>query len=522
MAGSTTTINPAAQQIVISQGGGNGSYDLTDFLNDFASRTTDNLNEGSYNFYYTSERFATDFENELSAISTDDLPEGSTNLFWSVQRFDNAFDNKVTDDLPEGATNLYYSAARFNAALATKSTDNLTEGANNQYFTLARFDSALAAKSTDDIPEGSTNHYHTQARFDAAFGSKVTDDLPEGSTNLYHNQARFDAAFAAKTTDDLPEGTVNKYHTQARFEAAFATKTTDDLPEGTANQYHTQARFDAAFATKTADNLQQGSTQFFVDVYERRAIASHKFTVDYVLFDDRPVAGLYNVDGDIIQSGDRILVIGQPDKRLNGIYEASAGPWQRPPDAANGSYLVPGFIVAAHSGTLYGRSVWMFANSVAPTIGVHDLEFEQIRTRPSFLSWYVDGTSLETTLEFQNTPYQLQLGASVAASNGLTMVADLQFRNDREPGFFLVSATIPFRRTSGSSTHECRLGIAIGGKQEQIATRHDLGLSMKVMNYRAIIFLNHLEIAAFQLTNLEGTEQGYTAFDPHGFIQRIA
>ena len=51
---------------------------------------------------------------------------------------------KTTDNLTEGSTNLYYTSTRVNSAfdtrLATKTTDNLTEGTTNKYFsdTLAR------------------------------------------------------------------------------------------------------------------------------------------------------------------------------------------------------------------------------------------------------------------------------------------------------------------------------------------------------------------------------------------------
>lgn len=80
--------------------------------------TTDSINEGASNFYYSETRF----NNSLATKTTDDLGEGTTNLYFS---------GKTTDDLPEGITNLYFSG---------KDTDDLPEGAVNKYVTQAEKD----------------------------------------------------------------------------------------------------------------------------------------------------------------------------------------------------------------------------------------------------------------------------------------------------------------------------------------------------------------------------------------------
>ena len=45
-----------------------------------------------------------------------------------------------TDQLPEGSTNFYYTESKFNSSLSTKSTSDLSEG-SNLYYTTARADS---------------------------------------------------------------------------------------------------------------------------------------------------------------------------------------------------------------------------------------------------------------------------------------------------------------------------------------------------------------------------------------------
>ena len=176
----------------------------------------------------------------LSNHDTDDLNEGSSNFYYTEAKFNNSFSGKHTTDLSEG-TNLYYTNSRFDSRLASKTTDDLTEGSNNLYYTDARFDLRLGNKTTDNLTEGSNNLYYTDARFDLRLGNKTTDNLTEGPNNLYYTDAKFNTSFSGKSTTDLSEGT-NLYYTDARFDLRLGNKTTDNLSEGTSNLYHTNAR----------------------------------------------------------------------------------------------------------------------------------------------------------------------------------------------------------------------------------------------------------------------------------------
>lgn len=297
-------------------------------------KTTDDLDEGATNFYFTSGRFDTAF----AVKDTGDLAEGS-NLYYTSGRFDSAFAAKDTDDLSQGASNFYYSSALFDSDFSGKDTGDLSEG-SNLYYTAARFNTAFAAKSTTDLSEGS-NLYYTAARFNTAFSGKSTTDLAEG-TNLYYTAARFNTAFSGKSTTDLSEGSnlyftnaraigalltgytsgagvvaatdsilqaiqklngniaavsgstvtsvnsispvsgnvslttndipenTNLYYTAARFNSAFAGKSTSDLSEGI-NLYYTAARFNTAFAGKSTTDLAEGSNLYYTNA---RGIAS--------------------------------------------------------------------------------------------------------------------------------------------------------------------------------------------------------------------------------------------------------
>jgi len=96
-----------------------------------------------------------------------------------------------TDDISEGSTNFYYTETRFDTSFSTKTTSNLTEGVN-LYWTVARgesmFDNKLAAATTDDLTEGSTNLYYTDARVDTYVTGTLIDDTTSSSTTLYSSQ----------------------------------------------------------------------------------------------------------------------------------------------------------------------------------------------------------------------------------------------------------------------------------------------------------------------------------------------
>ena len=106
---------------------------------------------------------------ELSIIAN-----GDQRIIVALERlFDQLNDNTeniptTTDDLPEGTTNFYYTEARFDASFAGKDTDDLAEGSVNFYYTEARFDASLATKTSDDLTEGSTNRYYTSEREEEA------------------------------------------------------------------------------------------------------------------------------------------------------------------------------------------------------------------------------------------------------------------------------------------------------------------------------------------------------------------
>ena len=216
------------------------------------NHTTDGLDEGNFNLYYTDARVDARIPNTVSSFINDSgyITSSSLNGYALESYVDQEISNLIAaapgaldtlnelaaaigDDPNFASTITNQLATKFNTAdftstadtwLATKTTDNLTEG-TNLYYTDTRFDNRLALKTTTDIAEG-VNLYYTDGRVNAVFNSKTTDDLTEGS-NLYYTEARVDANFASKTTDDLTEGT-NEYYTDSKVRNAISLTTTNN------------------------------------------------------------------------------------------------------------------------------------------------------------------------------------------------------------------------------------------------------------------------------------------------------
>lgn len=183
--------NTTGEMSIATADGGNFTATVT--LNPF---NTDNLTEGS-NLYYTQNRVDSSFDARLATKTTDNLTEGSTNLYWTTARFDSSLAGASTTDLSEG-DNLYYTQARFDSAFGDKTTTDLTEG-NNLFYTDARVRSAIGASgdlsydSSTGVFSLTVENIYNKASFDSDFNvamdSATTDDLTEGS-NLYYTDTR--------------------------------------------------------------------------------------------------------------------------------------------------------------------------------------------------------------------------------------------------------------------------------------------------------------------------------------------
>lgn len=159
----------------------------------------------------------------LDSIPIVDYSEGvtkRTNLSNIGQR---VLEANTTDSLDEGTTNLYFTNLRVynkvKAALIEGSNVSFTYNDANQTITIAASGNVLSVNGqtgavvldTDDVNEGTNNFYYTDAKFDASLATKTTDDLTEG-TNEYYTNAKVEAVLVAQdvTTQGNTFNTANK------------------------------------------------------------------------------------------------------------------------------------------------------------------------------------------------------------------------------------------------------------------------------------------------------------------------
>lgn len=155
--------------------------DVTGTVSDISNHDTDALSEGTTNKYFTNQRVR-------------DVLTGSTQTNISITEIsgelhitaENGVADSTTDDLDEGTTNKYYTDTRARQALSEGNginydnttgtisadlgdfdTNNLTEGSTNKYFTDTRAKDAVAASLGDGIE-------YANGSFDVQFSSGIT------------------------------------------------------------------------------------------------------------------------------------------------------------------------------------------------------------------------------------------------------------------------------------------------------------------------------------------------------------
>jgi hypothetical protein len=139
-------------------------------------------------------------QDAIDLLTTDDIEEGSTNLYFTNQRaldatasaYDAAgtaadlIDDLDTDDISEGGTNFYFTdtRAKISAAdlLTSATLDNITITGDENGLTITAENGGiqdLTGFDTDDLTEGTTNLYFTDQRaIDAVGGSATSANEP--------------------------------------------------------------------------------------------------------------------------------------------------------------------------------------------------------------------------------------------------------------------------------------------------------------------------------------------------------
>lgn len=294
------------------------SYNFNSGTFTFNKPTTDNIQEGSTNRYFTSSLA----RNSIAVNVT-----GNSNFASYNPGTGQITINATSDNLSQGTTNRFFtdSLARASLTLSTSVgqnslltynnatgqftvaayTGNIAESAGGPfYFTGSRVNSSLAVSvtqlssvaptgilgttynsgtgvttftfnaNTNSITEGSTNLYYTDGRARAAISVSSTDT----SVFNYSNSSGL-LTFNKPTTDGISEGITNKYFSETLARNSFNLTTTNTQNTGTA--FASYAPLTGTFTFNlNLDSLGDGGTNKFASIGRISSIISLAVTTN--------------------------------------------------------------------------------------------------------------------------------------------------------------------------------------------------------------------------------------------------
>jgi len=229
-------------------------------------------------------------------IGTDEVIEGSTNFYYTSGRFDTSFATKTTSDLGEG-TNLYFtelrSIATFDAQLALADTDDLAEGAGSLYYTDARVNTYVTGTLINDTGPASSSELYSSSKIESLIAGTLaykgswdasanTPTLADGTgtandwykVSVAGTQDLGSGSETYSVGDDvIHNGTVwELFHSVDAVDSVngkigVVVLDSDDIAEGTTNLYYTQARTLADVANAGYGTIDDGGVPSLTTVW---------------------------------------------------------------------------------------------------------------------------------------------------------------------------------------------------------------------------------------------------------------
>ena len=87
------------------------------------------------------------------------------------------------------------------------------------------------------------------------------------------------------------------------------------------------------------------------------------------------LSGLQTIDGVVLNSGDRVLVMNQADQTTNGIYNCLAGAWTRDTDFNTSLLIIQGTLILITEGLVSSGIIYQLTTANPITLGTSNLTF---------------------------------------------------------------------------------------------------------------------------------------------------
>lgn len=337
-------------------------------------------------------------ENGVEDSTTDDLDEGNTNLYFTTSRARDSISagtgEPITYDANAGIIGLRLGATsgleidtdNYGLALPDAGTDVGTFGSSTQI-------PSVTVDSKGRVTSVTTNDIATDLSIAGDTGTDTVDLLNDTLTFVGGDGVTLTVGAGTVTANaDLATGLEISATGEIQIDATVATLADEQTLTNKTLGANTDLSSNLDAATNKIVNLadptnaQDAATKVYVDSVAQGLDV--KESVRAASGTDIDLQSTSVVDGVTLIDGDRVLVRAQTDAALNGIYVHTAGVLTRSEDADEPHEINAGSFVFVEEGSEYADTGWVISSNNPLVIGTDPMVWTQFSGAGTFLAGY--------------------------------------------------------------------------------------------------------------------------------------